>query len=224
MKLYFINFPQKTKSSISKSPLETNHKLIWKESIDLEKRIDNALIFYYLIKKNDDDLSVIREFQSQNSQSSKLVLVSAFAEIAILAWRLNCFYFIQLPLNLVEIDKCIHRLSDRKPFTLSLKDGTDTHYISETDVNFLKADGNYTSIHLRGGKHILVSKKIKYFESLFSAVPGVVRIGRSFMLNLKQIKSIESQTIQFKGPESEQLKLSTRYLSRIKKLLSEFLP
>lgn len=223
MNLHFVNFSDEIKDELKDSSLGQNHSLTYSRALDIPDTYE-GLIFLFLIRKNEEQTAIIRDFQISKNKKCHLVLVSSFAEIAVLAWRLNCYYFIQLPFNMVEIRKCIEMASNRKTFSLSLKDGSTTHYISESEVNFLKADGNYTSLHLKGGRRILVSKKLKYFESIFSEVPGIVRIGRSFILNLRHILAIDDQLIRFQGAQSEQLKLSSRYISRIKKLLTEYIP
>jgi len=223
MKIYFVNFNDTIKEQLKKSTIVHKHSLKLLQREDVNSKDLEGLIFYYLENRDDQNLMFIKEIQKENKINVKLVLVSSSLEIAVLAWRLNCFYFIQLPLNLIEIYKCIQNANERTSFSFQLKDGISTHYINENEVNFLRANGNYTSLHLKEGKSILVSKKIKYFDSLFSEIPGIVRIGKSFMLNIKHIKKVDKQNIHFLGTNAEQLKLSNLYISRINKLLTEYI-
>ena len=58
--------------------------------------------------------------------------------------------------------------------------------VSVSDIVRAEADSNYTSFTLAGGKHILVSRTIKEFESLLSG-SGLIRVHQSHLVNITYI-------------------------------------
>jgi len=65
----------------------------------------------------------------------------------------------------------------------------------------------------------MITKKLKEVESPLAPFAGIERIGKSFIINLRNIKRIEQQGIEFMGPEKIKLSLSDTYTKRIKNLL-----
>jgi two-component system LytT family response regulator len=58
--------------------------------------------------------------------------------------------------------------------------------VSVSDIVRAEADSNYTSFTLSDGKHILVSRTIKEFETLLSA-SGLIRVHQSHLVNINYI-------------------------------------
>lgn len=58
--------------------------------------------------------------------------------------------------------------------------------VSVSDIVRAEADSNYTSFILSDGKHILVSRTIKEFESLLSG-SGMIRVHQSHLVNINYI-------------------------------------
>jgi DNA-binding LytR/AlgR family response regulator len=76
-----------------------------------------------------------------------------------------------------------------KQITFTLTDfGTIGKFkIDVSDVAFLKGDGNYTNIHLASGRSILSSRTLLLFEE----IPGLVRIHKSYLLNIAYINYLQ---------------------------------
>ena len=58
--------------------------------------------------------------------------------------------------------------------------------VSVSDIIRAEADSNYTSFSLADGKHVLVSRTIKEFESLLSG-SGMIRVHQSHLVNINYI-------------------------------------
>jgi two-component system LytT family response regulator len=58
--------------------------------------------------------------------------------------------------------------------------------VSVSDIIRAEADSNYTSFRLTDGKHIMVSRTIKEFESLLSG-SGLIRVHQSHLVNINYI-------------------------------------
>lgn len=52
------------------------------------------------------------------------------------------------------------------------------------DIMYLKAEGSYVSVYLRDGKRILLSKSLNAVEPQLDAYQELVRVHRSYVVNL----------------------------------------
>jgi DNA-binding LytR/AlgR family response regulator len=59
--------------------------------------------------------------------------------------------------------------------------------IDVADVAYLKGDGNYTNIYFASGRSILSARTLFLFEE----IPGLVRIHKSYLLNIAHIKQLQ---------------------------------
>ena len=59
--------------------------------------------------------------------------------------------------------------------------------IQVADIVFCESDNNYSHIHLKDGKKVLVSKTLKYLETKLSIYP-FVRIHKQHIINLRYLK------------------------------------
>jgi two-component system LytT family response regulator len=57
-------------------------------------------------------------------------------------------------------------------------------------ICYIKAEGSYSEIFIAGQTSLLVSKNLKYFESVLLGIHGFARIHRSFIANLNFAKKI----------------------------------
>lgn len=52
------------------------------------------------------------------------------------------------------------------------------------DIMYLKAEGSYVSVYVRDGKRILISKSLNAIEPQLDAYLELVRVHRSYVVNL----------------------------------------
>ncbi len=72
---------------------------------------------------------------------------------------------------------------------ISVRNGTKINIIELTDILYLQADGDYVQIHTATGNH-LKEETMKYFEQHLPT-DRFVRIHRSYIVNVKEIRRIE---------------------------------
>lgn len=73
-----------------------------------------------------------------------------------------------------------------KKIALPVSDGL--HFVELAEIIYLEADGAYTHVVLKDNKKILISKKLKEFESMLSGNKNFFRIHRSYLINTDSIK------------------------------------
>lgn len=62
--------------------------------------------------------------------------------------------------------------------------------VDPESVVYLKADANYTEVHMQSGKTIIVSKTLKELEKSFKST-FFFRTHKSYMVNLKKVIGIQ---------------------------------
>ena len=94
------------------------------------------------------------------------------------------------------------------------------HFISLSDISFLEADGNYTSIHLFDGETLVASKTLK---SLFQSVSyaSFIKVHAKYIINLNFIERLYRENgntiIDVNGYS---LPVSRSHLSKLKTTLN----
>jgi DNA-binding LytR/AlgR family response regulator len=68
-----------------------------------------------------------------------------------------------------------------------------------TDIMFLVADVNYTTVFLENGNKMFVATPMARFEEWFSDFKFFFRPHKSFMVNLRYVESFEASTILMKN-------------------------
>ncbi len=61
--------------------------------------------------------------------------------------------------------------------------------VGSQDIIYLKADINYTEVHLKNGKKLIVSKTLKQMEQQFKTY-DFFRTHKSYMVNMDHVLSI----------------------------------
>ena len=136
-----------------------------------------------------------------------LIITTAFNEYAVQALRMSALDFLLKPLRLSELKLAIRRYQERpvapsksqidmlsqtiqkkqslKKIAMPVSDGFE--YILINDIMFFEADGNYTTVNLRNGKTMLVTRPIGKFEEIITD-GSFFRIHKSYFINTGCIK------------------------------------
>ncbi|MBC7863228.1 MAG: response regulator transcription factor, partial [Bacteroidia bacterium] len=138
----------------------------------------------------------------------EIVFVTAYSEFAIRAFEVSAIDYILKPVEIGALQKAVEKVKEKKfrnslqqrlellketytgdeikKIALPMSDGL--LFIEITDIVLLEADGAYTTVFLKNGSKILVSKKLKFFEDILINRPGFFRPHRSHLININFIK------------------------------------
>jgi two-component system LytT family response regulator len=138
-----------------------------------------------------------------------VIFVTAFQEYALKAFRFSALDYLLKPVDSDElidaVDKArkqidpefkiqyknaLNSFSSKDYDKIVLKDAENIFLVELSDISYCSADGNYTRVHLKSDKPILISKPIKDYEALLKE-SGFFRIHRSYLINLKHFKRYE---------------------------------
>jgi two-component system LytT family response regulator len=136
-------------------------------------------------------------------RSFETIFVTAYDHYAIEALNNRASYYLLKPISIDDLIKAVASIVEVKErevalentvltantsftkgkITLPQQDGFEV--IDVNDIVYCKADDNYTEVHLTSGKR-LVSKTLKYFETLLQEYP-FVRVHKSYLVNINTI-------------------------------------
>ncbi|MBK6976444.1 MAG: LytTR family transcriptional regulator DNA-binding domain-containing protein [Cytophagaceae bacterium] len=92
------------------------------------------------------------------------------------------------------------------------------HKVNSSDIIFLKANINYTEIHLQNGKKFILAKTLKRFQEDYEQF-GFVRISRSVIVNMEFVAKTGNQFENLKLKNKIQFKVSRRRRENLKRII-----
>ena len=189
----------------------------------LKPELNIKFVFIIFVEK---DSIATRKFIWQikvRFENFPFILCSENRDIANLAWQINSIHFLPFPLSRRSIALMIQKVEqelthNQSKIKFNFQGGCDI--ISPEEICYCAGDGNYTRIFLKGSKVIMLSKKIKEISAVLSPFPDLVRIGKSFIVNINNIQRVDDLQVSFRGLEGKNaIQFSPIYLKRIKEQL-----
>lgn len=153
----------------------------------------------------------------------EVIFVTAHEEFSLQALKKHAFDYILKPIDYRELIQSVTQFttrfdasstplsngsSDSKKVKLPSEEGY--HLIEKADVVYCKASGSYTEFYLEDGSAILISKSLKYAESLLGGSP-FIRIHRSYLVNSDKISKLIKQDGGYVEINGKQLPVSKNH-------------
>lgn len=187
----------------------------------------------------DIELSDGRSFEifDKVTISSPVIFTTAYDDFAIKAIKLNALDYLLKPLDKEELVKALDKIykpthiskpeysyinqafvntsSGEKPKKLVIYDAMGARFVDIEKIMRLKADSNYTHIHLITGESITSSRTLKAYEEMLSEL-NFFRVNNTYLINLeyieKYIKGIGGSIIMTDGATIEVSRLRKKEL------------
>lgn len=142
-----------------------------------------------------------------------IIFTTAYNDYALKAFRLSAIDYLLKPINENHLQEAIEKIKklhpkaeeekklksfinnydDVLPKTLSVPTTSGYQFLKIDDILYIKADGSYTHIFIDKEKPMTVSKNLKYFETALDGYSQFMRVHRSFLINLRQMKKFDKQ-------------------------------
>jgi two-component system LytT family response regulator len=156
----------------------------------------------------------------------EVVFITAYHQFAIKAFRYSALNYLLKPVDPDDLLETIRRIEKNK--TVPLKEQMEllmqhvanpsgntiarialtTSYgmlfVETKDIIYCESDNNYTSVIMKGGKKILVSKTMKEIDETLSG-PDFYRIHNSFLINLRHIQKFVRGAGGYIGMDDEKV-------------------
>ena len=138
-----------------------------------------------------------------------VVFCTAYDQFAIKAFKYSALNYLLKPVDPDDLKETIRRIEERKTAPsreqldmlmqgikntqkptvinrIALTTGDGMLFVTTSDILYCMADSNYTSVVLKGGKKILVSKVLKDIDEALGGA-DFYRIHNSYLINLAHI-------------------------------------
>ncbi|MBX2906865.1 MAG: response regulator transcription factor [Taibaiella sp.] len=138
----------------------------------------------------------------------QIVFVTAYNEYALKAFEVSATDYLLKPVDIDKLKVAVDKVSKRadnmdtqnrvdvlkdafsagqfNKIALPVSEGL--LFVEVPEIVFLEAEGAYTTVWLKNGSRILVSKKLKFFEEILDGRPNFFRSHRSFIVNINYLK------------------------------------
>ena len=161
----------------------------------------NSLL--YIIVEQFSSLHRIIIRNIQKALPKIFICLCGSADYAMDAWKLNVFHFLEIPVVSSDLifayQKYIvahHQVTDKpQEFRFKLKDGIVT--IPYSSICFIKASGNYSTIHTVDDKSYLQTKQLQTYLHLCDENSEFTKVHRSLILNTNRVNKLGNQKISF---------------------------
>ncbi len=142
-----------------------------------------------------------------------LIFTTAYDRYAIRAIRYSALDYLLKPIVVAELCGAVQRLIEKRreperrqeqfetllhnvnqtgPQRIVVTNRRGAHYVEIPQLVFLQADNNYTFLHLKNQKRMLVPKTLKYFDDILEG-SGFFRVHASFLINLAEISTLQKE-------------------------------
>ncbi len=179
----------------------------------------SAILFYITSQLKQRDRVFIQTINNQCPQI-KICLCSS-AKFALDAWKLDAFHFLEYPMTGLKLktayQKYVRNIAGSADhFSIKTSEGLVT--IPLRELQYLKASGNYTSIHTKKAKPHFITKQLNQYMHLTEQDSRILRMHRSYIFNLRNVKAVGKSSLTFYGSE-EPVDISQALAIKIKKEL-----
>ena len=143
--------------------------------------------------------------------SFDVIFTTAYSQYAVKAFKYHAFNYLMKPIDDKELKEAIllwgkeksnARVDQIKSILAQMKDEgflkskiavpvyDGYEFLEVEEIVFCKSDNNYTTIHLKDGKHLLISKTLKEVEKTLEK-HLFLRIHQSYLINPKYLRKYQ---------------------------------
>ncbi len=171
----------------------------------------------------------------------EIIFVTAYDQYAIKAFELSALDYLLKPINRVRLADAVEKVRSKVDNTrkieqlkvlissmneevlekIIISELGNKRVIEVNDIIAVQAQGSYCTIFTKGETQITVSKNLKYFENLFVEVSHFFRTHKSWIINLKSLKSVQLTKGSIVLEEGVNAKLSKYRIEDFKKGIND---
>ncbi|MCO5258604.1 MAG: LytTR family DNA-binding domain-containing protein [Crocinitomicaceae bacterium] len=177
------------------------------DAIVLIKKNTFDIVFLDIEMPGKSGLQLVEELK--DTIDFEIIFITAYSQYAIDAFKLSAVDYLLKPFRESELEAAVNKAKESiklkknatfyeslitniqyntdKIITMPINYGYE--YIKLADIQYIEADGAYSTIHLKEGDSMLVSRNLKYFEKLLCDRTNFCKINRSIIVCLNCVKS-----------------------------------
>ena len=183
------------------------------ECVHQIKKQQPDVVFLDIEMPGESGLNLFKYFEP-DTLDFILVFTTAYSDYALQALKLSAVDYLLKPLQVHEIRRAIdkilletdkrHALNRMKALSYNIQQDypkqiviptqTGSDFIFLKDLIYLEASGSYTKFFVQAQRDgQIYSKNLKHFETLLQEEPDFKRVHRSYVVNLKHLKSYDNR-------------------------------
>jgi two-component system, LytTR family, response regulator len=174
------------------------------------KKHQPELIFLDIEMPGINGLQIL-DFFNEDEINFSIIFVTAYNDYALQAFKLSAVDYILKPINtdllveavtrfentnnrkLRQLEALKQNLSNSEDKKIVIPNIDNLHYVSPADIMYVKGEGAYATFYLQNGEKYMLSRNLKYVEEMLANYPYLRRCQKSYIVNIKEIKSFSKQ-------------------------------
>ncbi len=161
-----------------------------------------------------------------------VVFYTTYQDYAIDAIRRQAFDYLLKPIDPVDLQACAERI--REHYRIKMIENGDfhrkleittsgqRHFIRHSEILHVEASGSYACIYKSDGGRLMVSKNLKYVESLINN-SKFVRVHNSQLVHLNKIRQCNYRTNSITLVNGKEIALAVRKREDLRRRMAELL-
>lgn len=199
------------------------------EGIKLLNEKQPALVFLDIEIRGGTGFDIL----DHTDRKYHVVFTTGYNQYAIKAIKYGAFDYLLKPLQMEEFSELCTRIIDHLPndkplpyynpisdnFTrITLLNKGVRENIPVSDLVLLEAQGKYTNIHIQGGRSIVSSYNLGYYEELLSG-KGFLRIHHGTLVQMSRIRQFNQKAMLVLLDDGKELPVSQRKVKAVKEFM-----
>jgi two-component system, LytTR family, response regulator len=173
------------------------------------QKLKPDLVFLDIEMPNHSGLELM-DFFDENEITFKVIFTTAYSQYAIQAFKFSAIDYLLKPLNMELLKEAVERFHQKhekdslnlmalkhnlqnKSKKLALPQANGIRFINSDHIVYARGEGAYTELILQGGEKLLVSRNLKFIETLVEGLDFLFRCHKSYIVNTNFVSSYIKQ-------------------------------
>lgn len=182
------------------------------QAITLIRSKKPQLVFLDIEMPGKSGLQLVDELAEEET-SFQIIFITAYSQYALQAFRLSAVDYLIKPVKEKELMEALDKVRTQtelkrtseqlKLLSENLKLQTNNticipvnygnEYVNAEEIEYIEADNTYAHLYFINGERKLVSKHLKYFETLLCNFDSFTKVHRSYIINRNHIKAFRKE-------------------------------
>lgn len=212
--------------------------------VQLAGTCKNALEAFSFLSKQRVDVMLLdinmpeisgMDFLKTLKNPPAIIFTTAYSQYAVESYELNAVDYLLKPISFERFLKSINKAIDTIRQKSTAVDNSANSLNTKDNILFVKSDGKLIKIDLTqlwfveglkdyvrlwtdSGK-VIVHSTMKNFEEQLSALPGFVRVSKSYIINMKYVSEVDGNVIRIKD---QMISIGNTYKEQINELFNKY--
>lgn len=160
------------------------------------------LILMDIYMKGKTGIEAVKELREAGNKS-RVIFLTTSTEHAVDAFRVEAVQYLVKPVSEEELfpllDKQFESLKEERQKYVVLQVENRTLRVMVRDIVFCESSGKRQFLHLADNTQLCIHMSMAGLEELFLPYEEIIRIGKSYIINMDHVEGLDSQAVQMDG-------------------------